>query len=203
MQVHINQHMNSFAFRICSCYSLCLEYTPILNFAAFDEHLSGPGLNFTFSAQLSVLVRLSTRSPRYWLPWCSLFIVIRLLNCRFFLPGSKFSKGQYHSYLVHHSILRTQTLLSTQSVTQMCVQSSSWNKAARDQANRISACWRREASREAKGSGGDMVDLRDPPQSYLLQLNIRYLGDLGETAIMINYSAKATCKQIKKVIKQQ
>lgn len=93
MQVHINQHMNSFAFRICSCYSPCLEYTPILNFAAFDEHLSGPGLNFTFSAQLSVLVRLSTRSPRYLLPWCSLFIVIRLLNCLFFLPGSKFSKG--------------------------------------------------------------------------------------------------------------
>lgn len=85
MQVQTNQCKHSFAFRICSCCSLCLEFSPTPNFTILDEHLSGFGLNFTFSTQLPLPARLSVRVPSYWLPQYCLtapsphFIVICLL----------------------------------------------------------------------------------------------------------------------------
>lgn len=188
MQVHINQYMYYFAFKICSRFSLCLEYTPTIDFAAFDEHRSRPSLNFTFSAQLPLPARLlgflatGSHSTVVLLP--QHFIVICLLNCLSFLLGSKFPKGQYHSYLVHHCILCTQTLPGTQLVTQMCVQSQSWKLKlpGAKQSMLLLAGDKRMDSREAKGSGGDMVDQRDPPQSDLLPFNILYLCDLGRNS---------------------
>lgn len=58
IQNHMQVQRDPFAFRVCSCCSLCLEDSLTADFMELDEHLLGPNLNFTFSTQLPLPARL-------------------------------------------------------------------------------------------------------------------------------------------------